>query len=87
MNHFKVQLKAPKLLSALRKSTYTSIMDFEETVHLMDLVCTGSAITYLYLIVYVPPDRDYIEKYRVVLSRLFSSIKANNLHVMILLME
>ena len=39
-------------------------------------VCTGTMITYLYLMVDVPPDRDYIGRYRTVLSKLFSSMKS-----------
>ena len=46
------------------------------TVDLIDLVCIGSVMTYLYLIVDIMIDRDYIERYWVVLSRLFSSTKA-----------
>ena len=75
MNYFKVQLKVLKSLLALSKSTRRSTIDSEGTVGLMDLVYTGLTITYLYLIVDVSPDRDYMKRYRVVLSRLFSSIK------------
>ena len=90
MNHFKAWPKVPKAsksLLALKKSTYTSTIDSEGIVDLMDLVYTGLAITYLYLIVDILLDRDYMKRYRVVLSRLFSSIKATNLQVIILLYE
>ena len=53
----------------------------------MDSVCIGSKITYLYLIIDIPPDKDYIERDRVVLSRLFSSIKATDPQVVILLYD
>ena len=46
----------PKSLSALKKSTYTTNEAQEELEDHNDPVCTGTMITYLYLIVDVPPD-------------------------------
>ena len=68
--------KTPKSPSALKKSTYTMNTTQEELEDNNDPVCTGTMTTYLYLIVDVPPDRDYIGRYRTVLSKLFSSMKS-----------
>ena len=68
--------KIPKSPSALKKSTYTTNAAQEELEDHIDLVCTGNIITYLYLMVDIPPDRDYIGRYRIVLNRLFSSMKS-----------
>ena len=75
IKHFKVQLKVLKSPSALRISTYTNTTNSGVTVDLIDLVCIGSAVTYLYLMVDVPLDKYYIERYRVVLSRHFLLLK------------
>ena len=45
---------------------------------LQDPVCFELLVTYLYLMVNVPLDRDHIERYRIVLNRLFSSIRLAN---------
>ena len=84
INYFKVQLKGPKSPSVLRISTYANTSNSRVKLDLIDPVCTESAMTYLYLIVDVSPDRDYMERYRVVLSRLFSSIKATDPQIVIL---
>ena len=75
-SHFKMIPKMPKSPSALKKSIYTTNAAQEELEDHNDPVYTGTMITYLYLMVDVPPDRDYIGRYRIVLSRLFSSIKS-----------
>ena len=86
-SYFKLQPKMAKSPPALRKSTYTSSTSIEVTEDSNDLVYIGSSITYLYLMVDVSPDRDYIGRYRVVLSRLFSAMKSTNLNVVIILYE
>ena len=84
-SHFKTIPKTPKSPSALKKSTYTMNATQEELEENNDPVCTGTMTTYLYLMVDVPPDRDYIGRYRMVLSRLFSSMKSTNLNAVIIL--
>ena len=59
----------------------------EEIADLMDSVCKESLVTYLYLIVDITPDRDYIKRYRVVLSKFILSIKSTNPQVIIILYE
>ena len=49
-----------------------------------DPVCTETMTTYLYLMVDVPLDRDYIGRYRTVLSRLFSSMKSTDPNIVII---
>ena len=75
-SHFKTIPKTPKSPSALKKSTYTMDATQEELEDNNNPVCTGTMITYLYLMVDIPPDKDYIGRYRIVLSRLFSSMKS-----------
>ena len=83
-SHFKMIPKMPKSPSALKKSTYTLNPPQEELEENNNLVCTGTMITYLYLMVDVPPDRDYIGRYRTVLSKLFSSMKSTNPNAVII---
>ena len=83
-SHFKPQLKIAKSLPALRKSIYTSSTGTEVIEDSNDLVCAGSSITYLYLMVDVSLNRDYIGRYRVVLSRLFSAMKSADLNAVII---
>jgi len=73
-----------KSLSALKKSIYTTNAASDELEDYNDLVCIGTLITYLYLMVDVPLYRDYIERYRIVLSRLFSSMKSADPNVVII---
>ena len=75
-SHFQTVPKTSKSPSALKKSTYTMDATQEELEENNDPVCTGTMATYLYLMVDVPPDRDYIGRYRTVLSKLFSSMKS-----------
>ena len=86
-SHFQMVPKTPKSLSALKKSIYTMDATQEELEENYDPVCTGTMITYLYLMVYVPPDRDYIGRYRTVLSKLFSSMKSADPNAVIILYE
>ena len=83
-SHFKMIPKMSKSPSALKKSTYTTSAALDELEDHNDPVYTGTLITYLYRIVDVPLDRDYIEKYRIVLSRLFSSIKSADPNIVII---
>ena len=83
-SHFKMIPKIPKSLSALKKSTYTMDATQEELEDNNDPVFIGITITYLYLMVDVPLDKDYIGRYRIVLSRLFSSMKSANPNVVII---
>ena len=77
INHFKAQPKVPKFLYALRRSIYISIKIPKGIVDNNLPISNGRCF----------PDRDYIERYRVVLSRLFLSMKATNLQAVILLYE
>ena len=86
-SHFKTIPKTPKSPSVLKKSTYTTNAAQEELEDHNDPVCTGTMIIYLYLMVDVPLDRDYIGRYRIVLSRLFSSMKSANLNAATILYE
>ena len=61
-----------------------------EEVDLVDLVCTGSLTTYLHLIALIsdiPLDTGCIERCRIILSRLISSIKSTDLYITIMLHE
>ena len=61
-SQFNVELKTPQSLPILKKSTYTRNTKPGEIVDLQDPLCFGSSVTYLYLMVNIPPDRDYIER-------------------------
>ena len=75
ISHFNIEPKTLQSPPILKKSIYIRNTKPGETVDLQDPVCFGLSVTYLYLIVDIPPDRDYIERYRIVLTRLFSSIR------------
>ena len=86
-NHFKVVPKISRSLSALKKSTYSSSIGTLMKVDLEDPVATTKSKTYIYLVVDIPPDRDYIVRYRMVLSRLFSVMRSANLDAVIILYD
>ena len=75
-NHFEPKPKMSKSPSALKKSTYTNSISQEVIEDSNDPVCIGSSMAYSCLMVDVPPDRDYTGRYRMVLGRLFSSMKS-----------
>ena len=83
-SHFKTIPKIPKSLSTLKKIIYTTNAAQEELEDHNDLVCIGTMITYLYLMIDVPLDKDYIGRYRIVLSRSFSSMKSTNPNAVII---
>ena len=59
-SHFKTISKMSKSPSALKKSTYTTSTAPDGLEDHNDLVCIGTLITYLYLIVDISLDRDNI---------------------------
>ena len=61
------------------------VLDVE--MNLTGLVCTTSSIIYLYLVLDVPLNRDYIGRYRLILSRLFSAMKRANSNAVITLYD
>ena len=46
---------------------YTSTQTLEKLINSNNLVCSGITVTYLYLIVDVPSDKNYIGRYRIIL--------------------
>ena len=69
-----VKLKVLKSLSALKRSTYARNTILYEAVDLMNSVYAGLSETYLHLMVDDHLDRDCVERQRIRLSRLFSSL-------------
>ena len=86
-NYFKVALKMSKFLSALKKSTYFSFTGIPMEVDLDDLIITTILKTYLYLVVDVPPDKDFIVRYRIVLGRLVSAMRSADPDAVIILYD
>lgn len=70
-------LPTPKVASssALKKGKYGKTLTEEAPEDSGDLTCAGLTATYLCLALDVPPDRDHTGRYRLVLSRLFTSMK------------
>ena len=87
MTSFSTKPNAPRLPSALKQGKCTSNSHPELIVDLIDTAYAGSLCTYSYLIVDIPPDRDFIEKHRSVLSKLFSLIKLPDLQAVIVQCE
>ena len=86
-NHFKAAPKMSKSLSALKKSTYSSSTGTPMKVDLEDLVITTTLKIYLYLVVDVPPNKDYIVRHRMVLGRLVSAIRSADPDAIIILYD
>ena len=83
-DYFKVVPKISRFLLALKKSIYSSSAGTLIEVDLKDLVTTTKSKTYLYLVVNVPPDKDYKVRHRMVLSRLFLAMKSADLDAVII---
>ena len=72
-NHFPVATKPPPSPPILKEGKYSSkenkVVDTENKVFL------GVALSYLYLMIDIPSDKDHAEKYRITLTRLLSAIR------------
>ena len=72
-NHFPVATKPPPSPPILKEGKYSSkenkVVDTENKVFL------GAALSYLYLMIDIPSDKDHIEKHRITLTRLLSAIR------------
>ena len=64
-------LKISRFILASRNNSYFSIRSLNAVADLTNLACTASSKTHLYLVVDVLPNRDYIVRCRIALSRLF----------------
>ena len=70
--------REPKSTPALKRSAHEKNTIPDAVVDFVDPVCAGLSVTYLYLIVDILLDRDCMQRCRITLSRLFSSIKSAN---------
>ena len=73
--HFPVvdrQATSPPILKAGRYSNHTEDKPQERN---RDETFAGLSLSYLYLMLDIPPDRDYVERYRIILARLISSLQ------------
>ena len=74
--YLKVKEKGPRSLPMLKRSTHAGNVIPDVVVDLMDLVCANVLLTYLCLMIDTPLERDHIERCRLMLRRLFLSIKS-----------
>ena len=76
--------KGLKLL-ILKRSTCSNKDIPVEVVDLIDPMYSGKFLRHLHLIIDVPQGRDHVERHRLILGRLFSSIKSADPQVAIML--
>ena len=67
-NHFPVATKPPPSPPILKEGKYSSKEN--KGVCTENKVFLGAALSYLYLMIDIPSDKDYVEKYRTTLTRL-----------------
>ena len=72
-NHFPVAPKPPPSSPILKEGKYSS--QENKVLNTENKVFRGGALSYLYLMIDIPSDKDYVEKYRITLTRLLSAIK------------
>ena len=75
INHFPVVSKTPTSPPILKEGRYSNPKQDLTKDMSKATVFVGSTLTYLYLMIDVPPDRDHVERYRIVVTRLLSAIR------------
>ena len=74
-NHFPVMSKTPTSPPILKEGRYSNPTHNLTKDSSKDKVFVGSTLTFLYLMVDIPSDKDHVERYRIVLTRLLSAIR------------
>ena len=77
-NHFKIETKIARLPSILRRIMYVTYSIPDVEMNMTGSICTASSIIYLYLVLDIPLDRDYIGRYKLILGKLFAAIRITN---------
>ena len=77
----KQKIKSP---SALKKSMCTSTQTLEKPTDSDNPVCSGVTVTYPYLMVDVPRDKDCTERHRMILGKLLASMLTAHPNVVII---
>ena len=87
INQYFPQSQKVKSLPASKKSTHASTLRQEETEEQSSQDCERTRITHLHLMFYVPPDKDYVGRHRLAISRFFQLMKSTDLEAVIILYE
>ena len=74
-NHFPVTPKTPTSPPILKEGKYSKLREEQKEDDAKDKVFIGSALSYLYIMIDIPSDRDHVEKYRLVLTKLLTTIR------------
>ena len=74
-NHFPVTPKTPTSPPILKEGKYSNLREEQKEDDTKDKVFIGSALSYLYVMIDIPSDRDHVEKYRIVLTKLLTTIR------------
>ena len=74
-------------LPILKRSTCSKKDIPVQVVDLMDLTCSGKSLACLCLMIDVPLGKDHVKRHRLILERLFSSIKSVDLQSVIMSFE
>lgn len=73
--HFPVAPKSPSTPPILKEGRYSSSNEEHKADETKNKVFIGLTLSYLYLMIDIPSDRDHVERYRIVLTRLLSAIR------------
>ena len=73
--HFPIKPKSPPSPPILKEDRYSNLNQEEKDNNTKDKVCMGLVLSFLRLMIDIPPDRDYVEQCRLVLTRLLVAIQ------------
>ena len=73
--HFSMKPKSPPSPPILKEDRYSNLNQEEKDNNTKDKVCMGLVLSFLRLMIDIPPDRDYVEQCRLVLTRLLVAIQ------------
>ena len=74
-SHFPVKLKLSPSSPILKEGKYSNPIQEAKDNDNKDKVCAGLVLSFLHLMIDISLDRDYMERHRLVLTRLISAIK------------
>jgi hypothetical protein len=74
-NHFPVVARTPTSPPILKEGKYSNSNEDSTKDNPSNTVFMGSTLTYLYLMIDIPMDRNHVERYRIIVTKLLSEIR------------
>ena len=74
-NHFPVVSKTPTSPPILKEGKYSNSNEDSTKDNPSNMVFMGSTLTYLYLMIDIPMDRNHVERYCIIVTKLLSEIR------------